>query len=245
MIINPPKFIQQMKHILILLFLVFTSSSLFGQNLDSLAKLDPKISAALNLSDQAAYQLAIRYNDLNVAKGKLYDLILRNPSNIRYAELLASLYFDLNESSSAALVALDVLDLNRNNTTALEIAAYSLEQLGALDRALPHFESMYLLTGDNFSLYKSGFIQYSLKRYPEALNSINMLIKNAKPEEVIGFPKSQTETQQVNMKAAALNLKGMIYLDQGSKLEAKTAFEEALGIEPNFDLAKENLKKAI
>jgi tetratricopeptide (TPR) repeat protein len=234
-----------MKHILIMLLLVLCSSSLFAQNLDSLAKLDPKISTALDLSDQAAYQLAIRYNDLDVAKVKLYNLLLRNPSNLRYAELLASLYFDLNQLSSAALVSLDILDGNRNNTTALEIAAYSLEQLGALDRALPHFESMYLLTGDNFSLYKSGFIQYSLKRFPEALNSVNMLLKNAKPEEKIGFPKSQTETQQIDMKAAALNLKGMLYLEQGSKAEAKTAFEEALSIEPNFDLAKENLKKAL
>jgi tetratricopeptide (TPR) repeat protein len=234
-----------MKHILIMLLLVLCSSSLFAQNLDSLAKLDPKISTALDLTDQAAYQLAIRYNDLDVAKVKLYNLLLRNPSNLRYAELLASLYFDLNQLSSAALVSLDILDGNRNNTAALEIAAYSLEQLGALDRALPHFESMYLLTGDNFSLYKSGFIQYSLKRFSEALNSVNMLLKNVKPEEKIGFPKSQTETQQIDMKAAALNLKGMIYLDQGSKAEAKMAFEEALSIEPNFDLAKENLKKAL
>jgi Tfp pilus assembly protein PilF len=37
----------------------------------------------------------------------------------------------------------------------------------------------------------------------------------------------------------------MIYLDQGSKTEAKTAFEEAIQLEPNFSLALENLKKAI
>jgi tetratricopeptide (TPR) repeat protein len=229
-----------------MLLLVICASPLFSQNLDSLAKLDPKTSMALDLSDQAAYQLAIRYNDFDVAKVKLYDLLLRNPTNIRYAELLASLYFELNQSTSAALVALDIIEGgNGNNTTALEIAAYSLEQVGALDRALPHFESLYLLTGDNFSLYKSGFIQYSLKRFPEALNSVNMLVKNAKPEEKIGFPKSATETQQVDMKAAALNLKGMIYLEQGSKAEAKTAFQEAIALEPTFELAKENLKKAI
>lgn len=235
-----------MKRVILMLLLVICASPLFSQNLDSLAKLDPKTSMALDLSDQAAYQLAIRYNDFDVAKVKLYDLLLRNPTNIRYAELLASLYFELNQSTSAALVALDIIEGgNGNNTTALEIAAYSLEQVGALDRALPHFESLYLLTGDNFSLYKSGFIQYSLKRFPEALNSVNMLVKNAKAEETIGFPKSATETQQVNMKAAALNLKGMIYLDQGSKAEAKIAFEEAIALEPTFELALENLKKAI
>lgn len=235
-----------MKRVILMLLLVICASPLFSQNLDSLAKLDPKTSMALDLSDQAAYQLAIRYNDFDVAKVKLYDLLLRNPTNIRYAELLASLYFEMNQSTSAALVALDIIEGgNGNNTTALEIAAYSLEQVGALDRALPHFESLYLLTGDNFSLYKSGFIQYSLKRFPEALNSVNMLVKNAKPEEKIGFPKSATETQQVDMKAAALNLKGMIYLEQGSKAEAKIAFEEAIALEPTFELAKENLKKAI
>ena len=235
-----------MKRVILMLLLVICASPLFSQNLDSLAKLDPKTSMALDMSDQAAYQLAIRYNDFDVAKVKLYDLLLRNPTNIRYAELLASLYFELSQSTSAALVALDIIEGgNGNNTTALEIAAYSLEQVGALDRALPHFESLYLLTGDNFSLYKSGFIQYSLKRFPEALNSANMLVKNAKPEEKIGFPKSATETQQVDMKAAALNLKGMIYLEQGSKAEAKIAFTEAIALEPAFEVAKENLKKAI
>jgi tetratricopeptide (TPR) repeat protein len=148
-------------------------------------------------------------------------------------------------ATSAALVALDILQVNEKSIGSLEIAAFSLEQLGALDRALPHFERLFLLTGDNFSLYKSAFIQYNLKKYQEALNSVNMLSKNTKPDDKIGFPISQTETQEIGMKAAALNLKGMIYLDQGSKAEAKLAFEEAIQLEPNFNLAKENLKKAM
>jgi len=40
-----------------------------------------------------------------------------------------------------------------------------------------------------------------------------------------------------------LNLKELIYLDQGSKAEASLAFEEAIQLEPNFNLAKENLKQ--
>jgi predicted Zn-dependent protease len=181
---------------------------------------------------------------MDMAKAKLYELMVRNPEDIRYMEALASLYFDANQYTSAALIALDLIELNGKNIGALEVAAYSLEQLGALDRALPQFESLYLLTGDNFSLYKSAFIQYNLKRYEEALNSVNMLVKNAKADEKIGFPKSQTETQEVSMKAAALNLKGLIYLDQNSKAEAKTAFNEAISLDPAFIQAKENLVKA-
>jgi tetratricopeptide (TPR) repeat protein len=233
-----------MKRTFLLLLLAICAGTVAAQTAnDSLPKLDPKTLSALNVADQAGYQAAMRYNDLAVAKIKLYDLIVRNPGDIRYMEALASLYFDANQFTSAALVSLDLLQLNDKNIGALEVAAYSLEQLGALDRALPHFESLYLLTGDNFSLYKSAFLQYNLKRYEEAMNSVNMLVKNAKPEEKIGFPKSQTETQEVNMKAAALNLKGLIYLDQSSMAEAKTAFNEAISMDPAFEQAKENLKK--
>ncbi len=234
-----------MKRVLIMLLLVLCASPIIAQTAtDSIPRLDQKTRRALNALDQGAYQLALRYADPLIARANLYELMLRNPEDLRYPELLAGLYFENNLFTSAALVAMDILSVNDKSVGALEIAAYSLEQVGAIDRALPHFESLYLLSGDNFSLYKSGFIQYSLKRYDEALNSANMLIKNAKADEKIGFNTSENVTQEVSMKAAALNLKGMIYLDQGSKIEAKTAFEEAIQLDSTYELAKENLKKA-
>ena len=194
--------------------------------------------------DQIAYQAALRYNDLEVAKDKLYSLIVRNPEDLRFMEALGSLYFESGQYTSSALVAMDILKINDKNVGALEIASYALEQLGAIDRALPYYESLHLLTGDNFSLYKSADLQYSMKRYAEAMNSLTMLMKVAKADEKIGFPISETETQQVSMKAAALNLKGLVFLDQNSKTEAKAAFTEALALEPNFKKAKENIAKA-
>jgi len=194
--------------------------------------------------DQMAYQAALRYNDLEVAKDKLYTLIVRNPEDLRFMEALGSLYFESGQYASSALVAMDILKLNDKNVGALEIASYALEQLGAFDRALPYYESLHLLTGDNYSLYKSAYLQYSMKRYAEAMNSLTMLMKVAKADEKIGFAISDTETQQVDMKAAALNLKGLVFLDQNSKAEAKAAFSEALAIEPNFNQAKENVGKA-
>jgi tetratricopeptide (TPR) repeat protein len=211
---------------------------------DSIPKFDPKVKSALNMVDQMAYQAALRYNDLEVAKDKLYSLIVRNPEDLRFMEALGSLYFESGQYTSAALVAMDILKLNDKNVGALEVASYALEQLGAFDRALPYYESLHLLTGDNFSLYKSAYLQYSMKRYAEAMNSLTMLMKVAKPDEKIGFAISDTETQQVDIKAAALNLKGMVFLDQNSKSEAKAAFTEALAIEPNFNQAKENIGKA-
>ena len=195
-----------------------------------------------NEADQKIYQMALRYNDPAIAKARLYDLIERNPENPRYRELLGNIYFEMEQYSSAALVALDLLQINDKSIPALEIAAYSLEQLGALDRALPHFESLHLLSGDLFSLYKTSYLQYSLKKYDEALNSTNMLIKNKKSaEEMLAFPKKDNTSQEVSMQVAALNLKGLIYKEQGNKEEAKAAFDEALKAVPDFELAKENL----
>jgi len=197
---------------------------------------------ARNEVDNRIYSLAMRYNDPSVAKLKLYELMERNPGNLAYAETLASMYFEMEQYGSAALVSLDLLERNDKSLTGLEVAAFSLEQLGALERALPHFESLHLLSGDLFSLYKAGYLQYTLKKYDEALNSVNMLIKDNKAaEQNLNFPKGENEMQEVSMAAAAENLKGLIYKDQGSAVEAKTAFEAALALSPDFELAKENL----
>lgn len=234
-----------MKRVVIIMLLAMSAGFVSAQTAtDSIPRLDAKTKNALNAIDMAAYQLANRYNDRAMQKAKLYDLMVRNPEDLRYLEALANLYFDAGQPASAALVALDILEINDKNIGAKEIAAYALEQLGALDRALPQFESLYLLTGDNFSLFKSGSIQFELKRYGEAMNSVNMLIKNAKPEEKVGFPKEDGTTQEVSMKAAALNLKGLIYLDQNSKTEAKEAFNEVISLEPTFEQAKKNLQSA-
>lgn len=207
-------------------------------------KINEDTSVQKNQTDQRIYQMAMRYNDPSVAKSKLYELMVRNPDNPRYAELLATLYYEMEQFSSAALVAMDALKIDDENISALEIAAYSLEQLGALDRALPYFESLHLLSDDLFSLYKTAYLQYSLKKYDEALNSVAMLVKNKKSEEQkLTFPKADNTSQEVSMKAAALNLKGMVYKDQGSQAEAKEAFEAALASAPDFEMVQENLKE--
>ncbi len=198
-----------------------------------------------NETDRKIYQLALRYNDLAVARMKLFELIERNPTNITYLETLASLYFEASQFTSAAVSALDILEKNDKSLVALEVSANALEQLGALDKALPNFERHYLLTNNLFSLYKTAYMQYSLNRQDEALNSINMLVKAPKAsEEKVGFPKTDNTTQEVTLKAAALNLKGMVYMYQKNKNEAIAALNQALEVQADFELAKENLIEA-
>lgn len=238
---------MKMKFAVLILLLCISVQNISLAQEETITTPAPKESSASikakNDADNRIYSLAMRYNDASVAKSKLYELMERNPGNLAYAETLASMYFETEQYGSAALVALDLLERNDKSLTALEVAAFSLEQLGALERALPHFESLHLLSGNLFSLYKAGYLQYTLKKYDEGLNSVNMLIKDNKvAEQKLNFPKGENnEMQEVSMVAAAENLKGLIYKDQGSNAEAKTAFEAALAINPDFELAKENL----
>ena len=73
-----------MKRVLFMLLMAFCASTAIAQTADSVSRLDPKLKRTLNASDQAAYQLALRYNDVASAKSSLYHLIARNPDDIRY-----------------------------------------------------------------------------------------------------------------------------------------------------------------
>lgn len=234
---------MKMKYPVLVLLACFAAlGNIYAQESDTAVPTVQDSNKLRNETDNRIYSMAMRYNDVDVAKMKLYELMERNPRNTKYGETLASIYFELEQFSSAALVSLDILERDDKNIAALEIAAFSLEQLGALERALPHFESLHLLSGDLFSLYKASYLQYSLKKYEEALNSVNMLITDKKSaEQKLNFPKEDDTMQEISMVAAAQNLKGLIYKDQGSNTEAKAAFEEALAQSPDFELAKENL----
>lgn len=227
--------------ILILAFISLNASPLLAQDQNTEAEANRK----RNEADRKVYQMAMRYNDLAVARMKLHEMMERNPTNLSYHETLVSLYFEAGQYTSAAVSALDLLEKNDQSLVGIEVAAYSLEQLGAFDRALPQFERHYLLTGNLFSLYKTAYMQYSLNRQDEALNSITMIVKNPKSsDEKVGFPKADNTNQEISIKAAALNLKGMVYMYQKNKAEAIQAINQALELAPDFEIAKDNLKEA-
>ena len=95
------------------LFALSIGSALAQTATDSIPKFDPKVKSSLNMVDQMVYQAGLRYSDLSIAKIKLYDLMARNPEDLRYMEALGSLYFEAGEYASSALVAMDILKIMR------------------------------------------------------------------------------------------------------------------------------------
>ena len=189
------------------------------------------------------YGASKKYNDKMMQLSTLYNLLAFNRNNSAILDSIALVYFGLQQYVSAALVSVDAVLLNPKDELAAEIAALSFEQIGATERALKYYETLYLLRNDIMILYQVSFLQYRLKRLNEAFTNVGIIIAHAKSNEVqIRFPKNDESEQEVALRTAAKRLKAMIYEEQGNVLEATKIYKDILLISPDFDLVKKQLE---
>lgn len=191
------------------------------------------------------YVTAVKWNDFELAKSALYDLIIENPQNDSLILSLAYHYYENEQHVPAVLVSQQLLARNPKNAAALEISAIGYEAMGVRDRALQNYESLYLLSNNVNMLYKMAFLQYDLKRNTEAITSIDILLANKEVETLkVVFNDVENKPKEYPMKVALLNLKGLAVLEHlGDKVAAKKLLDQALAIAPDFVLAKQNLNK--
>jgi len=214
------------------LFIMFALSfHAFGQS-------DPKDSEIYKVN-WAVYHKAMKYNDVGVARDALYKLIEIAPNDFSLLDSLAFLYFEYRQYASTALVCKDILSRRPKHPPALEMGAVSFENLGLNDQALLNYESLFLIENNIVTLYKIAYLQYELKRYAEFQNNAETLIKNEKTLEVkLIFSGEDNKQQEIPMRAAVYNFKGLIAQENGDKAKALQNYEEALKLAPDFYLAK-------
>ncbi len=188
------------------------------------------------------YKLALRYGDAIVARMAVYMELAKAPNDIALKDSLASLYAISGASLQTNLVARDVLVSQPANKKMLELQALSEQSLGRPKEALEAYEKLYPLTQNLYHLFQIASLQYNLKRLGECNLSINAIVNNPESEkQKVGLALSQTQQQEVSLKAAALNIRGVVLKDQKENAAAKAAFEEALKVQADFVLAKNNL----
>ena len=188
------------------------------------------------------YNQAKKYSDITVAKTALYELMVLDPADATLLDSLMFIYFEYNQYAPSVLVSMDVLQRNPNNLMALEISAISYENLQLYDKAVRAYESLYLRNNDLQTMYKIAFLQYNLKRFAEAKTSADIVIKNPQSDTLrIIFNPTRNTQEEVTMKSAILNLKGLMAKEQGNKEEARRLFTEALAPGDPFTFAQQNL----
>lgn len=226
------------KFVITILFLA-VAFSLKAQDSTSV---DPQGKPAIYWLFHNNYNLATRYNDYDVARSSLYSLINLEPNNDSLKFNLAYLYFDSRKYPSTILVCMDILARNPQHVPSLEMSAISFEELGIKDKALASYEKLYIATENLETLYKVIYLQYDLKRFAECNVNIDILLNDPMAnDKLVTMQITDNEQKQFPLKAATLNIRGLVKKAQGDKAGAKKDFKAALELAPEFIFASENL----
>ncbi len=204
----------------------------FAQNNSSAISIEKKI-----------IKKAKKIGDPSAASSSIYRLIALEGENSTYKDSLAYIYFSSRQYAPCFMIASEVLEREPKHIEMLEMKAISLESLGALNKASEAYNELFKITKINFHGYSVAKLQYSIKKYEDALKTIQEIEKlNDTGKFKITFNINQKHTQQVELLAAIVYLKGLTATELDQKELAKTSFEKAIKIQPDFILAKEKLE---
>lgn len=189
------------------------------------------------------YNSSKLFNDAQVSKMALYNLLSENPTNYALYDSLSLIYLQYNQFASAVLVAQRSLQLNPSNLFATEVAATSFDNLGVKEKAIPYYETLYLSNNDLNVLYKISFLQLELERYGEAVTSTDIILSHADSEKsTIIFPTQDNMGQEVTLKVAAQRVMAMIAESQGNEDEAKQLYLKTLEMFPGLEVVQSQLQ---
>ncbi|NNC69490.1 MAG: hypothetical protein HKN90_01560 [Flavobacteriaceae bacterium] len=195
--------------------------------------------------DKQVMRQALLYGDNNIAATSIYNIIAKEGVNSSYKDSLAYLYFNGRRFSSCFMVCKDILSRDSGKQDILEMQAVSLENLGVLDKAAQSYAKLVVKSNNNYHAYKLANIYFALKKYKEAMNAIEKAESlNDTGTIKITTPINKNLNQQVSLKSAMANLKGLIQFATDDLEGAKASFQQAVTLEPDFKLAKENLETA-
>jgi|SRR6185436_11374262 len=190
---------------------------------------------------EQTYHRAIRYGDYDVAKQALYALLAAHPERIDLLDSLVTLYFSLDAYPQCILSGNEYLLKDTVNLRVMEMVALSNSALKRNKEAVDLYEKMYLKTGRIYYAYQLAVHQYFMKRIGEATQMADIILNDpGSAKETLEVTTEETR-QQVPLKAAAYNLKGIICSELNMTEQAIENYENALKTFPGFDLAKKNL----
>lgn len=230
-------------NILLLLIVVFSTASSQTKTKGTLPATTGTAASSKDF-DLQLYNKAIMFGDYEVAKSALFNMIVRNPDSLNYLDSLVTLYFSLGQMPQCIFAGNQYLQRDTSNMSVMEMVALSYSQLSKNKEALEIYEKMFQRTGNIYYAYQTAVQQFYLKRIGECNQMIDIIINDPKSgTDKIAINLEQGNQQQVPLKAAALNMRGIIFKELSMADKARAAFEQALEVMPDFALAKGNLEQ--
>lgn len=184
---------------------------------------------------------ALTYNDGQTAIAGMHHIIALEGATSTYKDSLAITYFSVGNYVSSHLLAKELLQSKPADLQLLEINAASLQKLNASKEAIEAYEKLFSKTKNMGHGYQLALLQFGIKRLAEAQITINQTVQCEPMDKAyLPFPVDKNQDQNVPLKAAAYNLKGLIAYELKDDKTAKDAFGEALKIMPEYAVASQN-----
>lgn len=222
-----------MKKVFPIVVLLLLTVSLQAQKSKAPAPYDVKMKV---------YQEALKYGDLVVARGAVYEMMALHPEEKNWRDTLAMLFYGSGMYMQTIILGKQLLDEKKDDQVMMELVAVSEEGIGMTKEALADYEKLFGLSGKLMHQYKIAALQYSLQRYGECTQTLTALLgKSEASAEKISLSIGQNQTQEVVLSAACWNVAGMVAIETNQLTEAKTYFEKALQLAPDFALPKNNI----
>lgn len=194
-------------------------------------------NSALLSHYEAYYKQMKSQGDVQGVIDALTHLNILAPNQSR-VDTLAVLY--MNEGRHIqALNTIGIEKKTDDSDMAVEVKAVSLHALNQPARALEHYEVLFKRTPNPLVAYELADLKIQMDDITGANLNITYGIANSKDDIMRTFYESQ-QPYQVKMKAAFLYLKALAKFKENIETNIDPAIailDEALAIEPNFNLA--------
>ena len=215
---------MKMKKIVLLFFLAL-GMGLNAQSNDDLLK-----------HYEAFYKEMRLQGDINGVINALTHLNILAPSQER-RDTLGYVY----ANNSQHLQALNTVGIEKNEADsdlAVQVKAISLKALNQPKRALEQFELLSSRAQNPYLAYEIADLKIQVGDNAGAVADIEYGIANATDEMKYAFYERQ-QPYEVSLKGAFIHLKGLVQynMDKNSIDEAIATIDEALALDPNFNLA--------
>ena len=152
-------------------------------------------------------------------------------------DTLAYVYANNNQHLQA-LNTIGIEKEDSDSNLAVQVKAISLKALNQPNRAIEQFEVLNQRTPNPYIAYELADLKIQVGDNSGATTNIEYGIANSKDEMKYAFYERQ-QPYEVPLKAAFIHLKGLMEynLDKSKIDEAIAYMDEALKIDPNFNLA--------
>ena len=215
---------MKMKKIVLLFFLIL-GISLNAQSNDDLLQ-----------HYEAFYKEMRLQGDINGVINALTHLNILAPSQER-RDTLGYVYANNNQH----LQALNTVGIEKNEADSdlsVQVKAISLKALNQPKRALEQFELLFTRAQNPYLAYEIADLKIQVGDNAGAVADIEYGIANATDEMKYAFYERQ-QPYEVSLKGAFIHLKGLVQynMDKDSIDEAIATIDEALAMDPNFNLA--------